>query len=147
MTTATIRLGNVYGPRQDPLGEAGVVAIFCGLLQRGGRPTIFGSGEQTRDYVYVGDVVGALLAVLDRPEAHGEYNVGTGLETTVLDIIDALAPYADGAFEPQFAEARLGEMARSCLDVTRAREELGWQAEVDLREGLGRTMEWARAAA
>jgi UDP-glucose 4-epimerase len=145
MTTATIRLGNVYGPRQDPLGEAGVVAIFCGLLQRGGRPTIFGSGEQTRDYVYVGDVVGALLAVLAHPEARGEYNVGTGRESSVLEIVAALAEQADGDFEPEFAEARPGELDRSCLDVTRAREELGWAAEVDLREGLRRTVEWARS--
>lgn len=147
MSTATVRLGNVYGPRQDPHGEAGVVAIFCGKLQEGARPTVFGDGRQTRDYVYVGDVVAALLAVLDHPEAHGEYNVGTGVETTVLDILDALAPYGDGSFEPEFAEARLGEMERSCLDVTRAREELAWQARVGLAEGLGRTVEWARGAA
>jgi UDP-glucose 4-epimerase len=147
MTTATVRLGNVYGPRQDPHGEAGVVAIFCGKLLEGERPTVYGDGRQTRDYIYVGDVVGALLAVLDHPEAHDEYNVGTGQETSVLDILEALKPYADGPFEPEFAEARLGEMERSCLDVTRAREELGWSAEVGLEEGLGRTVDWARGAA
>ncbi|HEU4658613.1 MAG TPA: GDP-mannose 4,6-dehydratase [Capillimicrobium sp.] len=147
MSTATARLGNVYGPRQDPHGEAGVVAIFCGKLQEGERPTIYGDGRQTRDYVYVGDVVAALLAILDHPEAHGEYNVGTGLETSVLDIVEQLQAYADAPFEPVFAEARLGEMERSCLDVSRAREELGWQAEVDLEEGLRRTVEWTRASA
>ncbi|HEY8581676.1 MAG TPA: NAD-dependent epimerase/dehydratase family protein [Capillimicrobium sp.] len=144
---ATVRLGNVYGPRQDPHGEAGVVAIFCGKLEEGGQPTVYGDGSQTRDYVYVGDVVAALLAVLDHPDAHGEYNVGTGVETTVLDIIEALRAYADGPFEPQFAEARLGEMDRSCLDVTRAREELGWRAQVELADGIGRTVEWSRGAA
>jgi nucleoside-diphosphate-sugar epimerase len=146
LTTATIRLGNVYGPRQDPLGEAGVIAIFCGRLERGERPTVYGSGEQTRDYVYVGDVVGALLTVLEHPEAHGEYNVGTGRESSVLDIVAGLRDYADGDFEPEFADARPGELDRSCLDVTRAREELGWSAQVELGEGLRRTMEWARSA-
>ncbi len=147
MTTATVRLGNVYGPRQDPLGEAGVIAIFCGRLERGERPTIYGSGEQTRDYVYVGDVVGALLAVLDHPEAHGEYNVGTGRESSVLEIVEGLRPYAGGDFEAEHAEARPGELDRSCLDVGRAREELGWSAQVELVEGLRRTVQWARSAA
>jgi UDP-glucose 4-epimerase len=142
---ATVRLGNVYGPRQDPLGEAGVIAIFCGKLEAGERPTIYGTGEQTRDYVYVGDVVRALLAVLAHEDAHGEYNVGTGRESSVLDIVAGLTALGDGsAFEPVLAEARIGEMDRSCLDVTRAREELGWTAEVELHDGLRRTMEWAR---
>jgi UDP-glucose 4-epimerase len=140
---ATCRLANVYGPRQDPLGEAGVVAIFCGKLQTGERPTVYGTGRQTRDYVYVGDVVGALRAVLAKEDAAGEYNVGTGVESSVLDIVEALAPYAERDFEPVFAPARLGEMERSCLDVTRAREELGWAPTVDLAEGLRRTVEWA----
>jgi UDP-glucose 4-epimerase len=141
-----VRLGNVYGPRQDPLGEAGVIAIFCGKVGTGEQPTVYGTGEQTRDYVFVGDVVGALLAVLAHPDARGEYNVGTGRESSVLDIIAGLAPYADGTFEAQFAPARQGEMDRSCLDVTRAREELGWTPAVELGEGLRRTMEWARTA-
>jgi UDP-glucose 4-epimerase len=97
--------------------------------------------------VYVGDVVAALLAVLAHPEAKGEYNVGTGKESSVLDIVDSLAQYAQGTFEPEFADARAGEMERSCLDVTRAREELGWTPSVELGEGLRRTMEWARSAA
>jgi UDP-glucose 4-epimerase len=143
---ATVRLGNVYGPRQDPLGEAGVIAIFCGKLETGDRPTIYGTGEQTRDYVFVGDVVRALLAVLAHEDAHAEYNVGTGRESSVLDIVAGLrALGADDAFEPVFAEERMGEMDRSCLDVTRAREELGWTAEVELHEGLKRTVEWAQS--
>jgi UDP-glucose 4-epimerase len=141
---ASVRLGNVYGPRQDPLGEAGVVAIFCGRLERGERPVIYGDGRQTRDYVFVSDVVAALLAVLARPGANGEYNVGTGRESSVLDIVDGLRPLTETNFEPEFAEARPGELERSCLDVTRAREELGWTAEVELHDGLRRTMEWAR---
>lgn len=144
---ATVRLGNVYGPRQDPLGEAGVVAIFCGKVERGEQPTVYGDGRQTRDYVYVADVVSAILAVAAHPEARGEYNVGTGKETSVLDIVQALAPFANGPFEPQFAPARAGEMPRSCLDVTRARTELGWEPTIDIAEGLRRTMAWAQATA
>ena len=146
MPAASVRLGNVYGPRQDPLGEAGVVAIFCGRLERGERPVIYGDGRQTRDYVFVADVVGALLAVLAHPGAHGEYNVGTGRESSVLDIVEGLRPLAQGDFEPELADPRPGELERSCLDVTRAREELGWTAEVELHDGLRRTMEWATAA-
>jgi UDP-glucose 4-epimerase len=142
---ATVRLGNVYGPRQDPLGEAGVIAIFCGKLETGERPTIYGTGEQTRDYVFVGDVVRALLAVLAHDDAHGEYNVGTGRESSVLDIVEGLKAIGGGTdFEPVLAEARMGEMDRSCLDVTRAREQLGWTAEVELHDGLKRTVEWAQ---
>lgn len=141
---ATVRLGNVFGPRQDPVGEAGVVAIFCGHLEDRTRPTVYGTGRQTRDYVYVGDVVAGLLAVLDHPEAHGEYNVGTGRASSVLEIIEALGPYADGDFAPEFAPARAGEIERSCLDVTRAGTELGWSPEVDLAAGLHETINWAR---
>ncbi len=145
LSGATVRLGNVYGPRQDPLGEAGVIAIFCGKLERDEQPTIYGDGRQTRDYVYVGDVVAALLAVLAHPQARGEYNVGTGRESSVLDLVAALSPYAQGTFEAQFAPARAGEMPRSCLDVTRAREALGWEPTIDLAEGLRRTVAWAQA--
>ena len=142
---ATVRLANVYGPRQDPLGEAGVVAIFCNCLNEGTRPPVYGDGRQTRDYVYVGDVVSGLLALSERQAAHGEYNIGTGRESSVLDLIEALSPHAKHSFEPAFADARAGEIERSCLDVTRARQELGWSASVDLAEGLGHTMRWAQA--
>ena len=141
---ATVRLANVYGPRQDPLGEAGVVAIFCACLNDGRRPPVYGDGRQTRDYVYVGDVVSGLLAVLDCDSAHGEYNIGTGRESSVLDLIEALSPHAEHSFTPDFADARAGEIERSCLDVTRARQELGWSAHVDLTEGLGHTVRWAQ---
>jgi UDP-glucose 4-epimerase len=146
LRTVTLRYGNVYGPRQDPLGEAGVIAIFCGRLMDGGRPRIYGDGRQTRDYVYVGDVVAANLAAADRPQAGGAFNVGTGRETSVLDLIEILQQ--EGArddFEPEFAEARLGEIERSCLDVSRAREELGWEARTSLVDGLRTTLEASRA--
>jgi UDP-glucose 4-epimerase len=141
---ATARLGNVYGPRQDPLGEAGVIAIYCGRLDRGEQPIIYGTGRQTRDYVYVGDIVAGLLALMAHREARGEFNLGTGLETSVLDVAGALAAQAASAFTPVFEDPRNGEIERSCLDVTRARAELGWAAQVDLADGLRRTLEWAR---
>ena len=144
LRAASVRLGNVYGPRQDPLGEAGVVAIFCGCLNDGKRPPVYGDGRQTRDYVYVGDVVSGLLALWDCQAARGEYNIGTGRESSVLDLIEALSPHAEGSFMPTFADARAGEIERSCLDVTRARKELGWSSRVDLAEGLGHTVRWAQ---
>jgi UDP-glucose 4-epimerase len=142
-SNVTLRLGNVYGPRQDPMGEAGVIAIFCGKLRDGTRPTIFGDGTQTRDYVYVGDVVRAQLAA-GQSSVTGEINVGTGRETSVLDIVEVmkeLEPEAAAGFDPALAEARLGEIERSCLDVTRAREELGFEAQVTLRDGMRATLE------
>jgi UDP-glucose 4-epimerase len=136
----------VYGPRQDPLGEAGVVAIFTGLLESGGRPTVFGDGRQTRDYVYVGDVVAANLAAA-QADVHGPINVGTGIETDVLTLIAILHELAGVEdVEPLFAPPRLGELARSCLDITLARDTLGWAPGVTIREGLRLTFEASRAA-
>ncbi len=146
--TVTVRYGNVYGPRQNPDGDAGVIAIFCGLAARGGVPKVFGDGRQTRDYVYVGDIVEANLLAADHPDAHGAYNVGTQVEATVLDLCDAIRDAAglqDDAFRPQFEPARLGELQRSCLDVTRAREELGFVARTSLRDGVAATFAWAAA--
>jgi UDP-glucose 4-epimerase len=139
----TLRLGNVFGPRQDPLGEAGVIAIYCGLIRQGARPVVFGDGLQTRDYVYVGDVVRAQIAA-GRSDVTGEYNIGTGQPTTVLDIIEVmreLEPDAAEGFAPDFQPARLGEIQRSTLDVTRAREVLGFTAQTSLREGMRLTLD------
>jgi UDP-glucose 4-epimerase len=147
LSSVTLRYGNVYGPRQDPHGEAGVIAIFCGKLIAGERPRIFGDGRQTRDYAYVGDIVAANLAAAAHPEAHGAYNAGTGVEASVLEVVAALREAAGvDEFEPEFAPARAGELQRSSLDVTRARAELGFAAETDLVSGLRPTLEWARAA-
>src|SRR5689334_9513773 len=149
LSSVILRYGNVYGPRQDPHGEAGVVAIFCGKLLAGERPTIFGDGRQTRDYVYVGDIVEANLAAAAHPEAHGSYNTGTGAEASVLDVVAALREAAGVSaedFEPEFAPARPGELQRSWLDVTRAHAELGFSAETDLVAGLKPTLDWAREA-
>lgn len=139
-SNVTLRLGNVYGPRQDPLGEAGVIAIFCGRLLDGGSATIFGDGTQTRDYTYVGDVVAAQIAA-GQSEASGEFNVATGRETTVLEIVEVLRELKpEAVFTPAFADARLGEIERSCLDVSRAQETFGWKAGTELADGLRLTL-------
>jgi UDP-glucose 4-epimerase len=139
LSTVSLRYGNVYGPRQDPLGEAGVVAIFCGKLLDGQRPTIFGDGRQTRDYVYVGDVVDANLKAADS-QTSGAVNIGVGKEVTVLDIVDVLRAHSDGPFDPEHAPERPGEVRRIALDTSRAKQELGWEAGTDLETGLERTL-------
>jgi UDP-glucose 4-epimerase len=150
LSSVILRYGNVYGPRQDPHGEAGVVAIFCGKVLAGERPLIFGDGRQTRDYTYVGDIVAANLAAAAHPEAHGAYNIGTGTESSVVEVLGALreaAGLGEGELDPEFAPARAGEVQRSSLDVTRARAELGFTAATDLVAGMKPTLEWARASA
>jgi UDP-glucose 4-epimerase len=132
-----LRFGNVYGPRQDPHGEAGVVAIFLGRLAEGQPPRIFGDGRQTRDYVYVGDVVRATM--LAAGQDGGVFNVGTGTETSVLDLAAACTRVSGVELEPVFEPARLGELQRSVLDPSLAARELGFRAEVDLEAGLAET--------
>ena len=136
----SLRFGNVYGPRQEPHGEAGVVAIFMGLLQTGGTPTIYGDGRQTRDYVYVGDVVAATLAAAGH--GGGVFNVGTGVETSVLQLYDAIQRASGVEREPSYVDARLGELHRSVLDVSLAERELGWRPETPLADGLAKTWAW-----
>jgi UDP-glucose 4-epimerase len=136
LSTVSLRYGNVYGPRQDVHGEAGVVALFCGCLIENRTPTVFGDGRQTRDWVDVSDVVRANLLAADS-DLTGPINIGHGRETAVLELIEALGEVSDGAMpEPRFAPERPGEVLRSCLDVERARRELGWEAHVSLRDGL-----------
>jgi UDP-glucose 4-epimerase len=136
----SLRLGNVYGPRQDPLGEAGVVAIFCGLVKNGGLPTVYGDGTQTRDYIYVGDVVAAALAA-GATRLGGAVNIGTGREASVLEIVDVLAKLAGREdFEPKFAPARAGEVQRISLDAALAGRELGWAPQTTLEQGLELTL-------
>ena len=137
-----LRYGNVYGPRQDPHGEAGVVAIFLGALSRGEQATIFGDGSQTRDYVYVGDVARATTSTVGQD--HGVFNVGTGHETSVVEIYELCARVAGSDVVAQEAPARLGELQRSCLDPTRAAHELGFTAMVELEDGLRATWEWVQ---
>jgi UDP-glucose 4-epimerase len=137
----SLRLGNVYGPRQDPLGEAGVVAIFCGLLKNGGMPTVYGDGSQTRDYIYVGDVVAAALAA-GAARTAGAINIGTGREATVLELVEILAGLGGREdFAPQFAPARAGEVQRIALDAALAGRELDWAAQTGLEQGLRFTLD------
>jgi UDP-glucose 4-epimerase len=141
LSSVPLRLGNVYGPRQDPLGEAGVVAIFCGRLREGKQPTVFGDGKQTRDYIYVGDVVSAMLAAAE-VETSGPINIGTGVETDVLELVSALGELGgSGDFEPEFAPPRTGEVQRISIDPARAAGELGWTPQMDLKEGLRVTLD------
>lgn len=135
-----LRLGNVYGPRQDPHGEAGVVAIFSGRIIDGDPVTVFGDGLQTRDYVFVDDVVEAFLRAEGGPDDLTA-NIGTGREVSVLDLARIL-----GAPDPEFAPARTGELQRSCLDPSRAEDVLGWSAAVAVEDGLPRTLEAIREA-
>jgi UDP-glucose 4-epimerase len=140
LSTLSLRLANVYGPRQDPGGEAGVVAIFCAAARAGCAVTVFGDGLQTRDFVYVGDVAAAFAAALVS-DVRGALNVGSGVETSVLDLAALLGP------EPRFASVRLGEVRRSCLDCAQAAEALSWRATTSLQDGLARTLNWVAAAA
>lgn len=141
LSTIPLRLGNVYGPRQDPLGEAGVIAIFCGRLRAGERPTVFGDGKQTRDYIYVGDVVAAMLAAAGA-ETTGPVNIGTGVETDVLELASALGELGGSeSFEPELAPPRTGEVARISIDPARAKRELDWTPQMGLKEGLRVTLD------
>jgi UDP-glucose 4-epimerase len=141
-----LALANVYGPRQDPHGEAGVVAIFAGKLLAGETPTIFGDGEQTRDFVFVDDVVDAFA----RARSGGSgllANVGTGVETSVNELFSTMARLTETTEAPTYSPARPGELARSALDPALLGEELGWKPLHTLEDGLARTLDWFRARA
>jgi UDP-glucose 4-epimerase len=140
LSTLVLRYANVYGPRQDPAGEAGVVAIFCGKLLQGEPVTLFGDGHQSRDFVYVDDVVAATLAA-ERSQLTGPVNVGTGLQTSLWDLIESLAALTGRPPEVMRAPARLGERRATSIDSSRARERLGWEPAVALHDGLARTLQ------
>ena len=133
LSTVSLRFANVYGPRQDPLGEGGVIAIYCHAAANDRRVRVFGDGRQTRDFVYVGDGAAALLAAADS-DVTGAFNIGTGEETSVLDLVERLE------LEPSFEPERRGEVRRSALDPAAARGALGWRPAVTLDDGLQRTM-------
>jgi UDP-glucose 4-epimerase len=142
--SVSLRYANVYGPRQNPEGEAGVVAIFTGKMLRGEEPLINGPGTQTRDYVYVGDVARANLAAL-QVERTAAYNIGTARETDVTTLFRALRPLTGSSAAERHGPAKAGEQLRSVLDVRRAAADLGWRPQVPLEEGLARTVEYFRA--
>ncbi len=143
LRTITCRLANVYGPRQLASLEGGVIAIFLDRMRDGEATTIYGDGKQTRDFIYVGDVASGLLAAADRNE-RGAYNVGTGVESTVLEVHAQCRRVAGTDQEPELTDARPGDLFRSVLDVSRAAEELGWRAEYDLARGLEQTWAWVK---
>jgi len=147
--TVALRYANVYGPRQDPHGEAGVCSIFGGRLLRGEPVTVFGTGKQTRDYVFVTDVARANLQALtvalpaDRSQDVA-FNIGTGRETTVLDLVERFGQAVGAAPKIEFAPARAGELDRSTLDPAKAGAALGWQPAVDLSDGITKLVDWLR---
>jgi UDP-glucose 4-epimerase len=140
---AVLRLGNVYGPRQDPHGEAGVVAIFSRRLLAGETVTLYGDGRPTRDYVHVADVVRAFLVATGRP---GTYNVATGVGTATAEVLDHLQAAAGTTVEPRLEPLRAGEIEHSTLDASRAQRELGWRAETPIADGLAATLDSFRPA-
>lgn len=140
MTNSVLRFANVFGPRQDSTLEGGVVSIFLERMGRGEPTTIFGDGLQERDFVYVDDVVAALLAAADH--APGVFNIGTRNATSVIDLHHACAAVAGSEAGPVIAEARLGDVSRSVLDPALAQAKLGWRAETTLEDGLERTWSW-----
>jgi UDP-glucose 4-epimerase len=135
-----LRYANVYGPRQDPLGEAGVVAIFTGKILKGEKPVILGDGTQTRDYIYVEDVVKANVLALEGKE--GTYNIGTGKETSVNELIEIFSKVLGHEIKPEYAPPRKGEVHRISLDGEKAKRELGFVPKYSLEEGIKKTIEW-----
>jgi len=135
-----LRYSNVYGPRQNPLGEAGVVSIFTEKIIKNEKLVVFGDGNQTRDYVYVEDVVKANLLSIDGPE--GVYNIGTGIETSVNDLIRIFESVTNTKITPIYKEPRLGEVRRIYLDISKAKKELGFEPTFDIKEGIRKTIEW-----
>ncbi|MDT7713285.1 MAG: UDP-glucose 4-epimerase [Pseudonocardiales bacterium] len=134
-----LRLANVYGPRQDPHGEAGVIAIFCGQVARGETPTIYGDGKQTRDYVYVADVVDAFVAATGYTGSEAVFNIGTGTPTAVIELLDIINSAAGTAIEPKHAPARAGESRHVALDCAKAAVELNWVPRTSTEEGIRHT--------
>lgn len=156
LRTVALRYGNVYGPRQDPRGEAGVVSIFAEKLLSGEKPTIFGTGNQVRDYIYVGDVARANLLAIDylsqktdttytTPD-DGAFNIGTGRSTSVNDLFHLLAEATGGSKEALYGEARPGELMESRLDVEKAQKILGFEARTNLEEGISHVVNWLKSS-
>ena len=139
----SLRYANVYGPRQDPDGEAGVVAIFIQKLLNNEQAIVYGNGRQTRDFVYVDDVVEANLAVMGQ-ETQGTYNVGTGEETSINDLLRILIAHTNSTCKEVHGPAKLGEQVRSVIDSNKLRQELSWEPRIELREGLKRTVDYFR---
>jgi UDP-glucose 4-epimerase len=138
-----LRYPNVYGPRQDPHGEAGVVAIFSLMMLAGQQPTIFGDGSKTRDYCYVGDIAAANMLALNSPLS-GVYNLGRGIEVTDLEVFEAVRAAVGSDMDPRYAPVRPGEVEHIALDASKARRELGWDWKVDFKDGVARAVDFYR---
>ncbi len=140
--SVALRLGNVYGPRQNPKGEAGAVAIFAGQLIKGETPTVFGDGSQTRDFVYVADVIDAMLTA-SRTDVEGAINIGSGVEVPLLELIETIGGLDENpqSFEPGFDTARKGDVQRNAIDPSRAAADLGWSVTTSLEDGLRKTVD------
>lgn len=138
----SLRYANVYGPRQNPHGEAGVVAIFLNKMVKGENPVINGDGTQTRDYVFVGDVVRANLMALENMEITGVFNVGTSKETSVKELFSEINSHFDGMFKENYGPAKLGEQKTSCLSFEKIKKVMGWSPEVDFKDGIRKTHQW-----
>jgi UDP-glucose 4-epimerase len=144
LETTALALSNVYGPRQDPHGEAGVVAIFGNALLRGRQAVIFGDGSAVRDYVFVDDVTDAFARAVGDLGDGSRFNIGTGVGTTVRELHSAIAAAADAADDPVLGAARLGELQAIVLNVNAARDHLGWMPQTSLADGLAKTLDWIR---
>lgn len=139
-----LRCSNVYGPRQNPEGEAGVVSIFTRQMLKGQKPTIFGKGDKTRDYIYVADVVSANLLAM-QSDVTGIYNISTGIETADKEMYDTLAELSGYYDTPHYEQDRKGDIYRICLDRSKALNELGWQPQISLRQGLTKAVDYYRS--
>ena len=139
----SLRFPNVYGPRQDPHGEAGVVAIFSQTMLSGKRPKMFGDGTMTRDYVYVGDIVAANIIALDKGDGEA-MNLGWGEEVTVQQVFDGVRDAVGCDIEPEYVPERLGEVAHISLDASKAKKVIGWEPQVELLDGLARAVDFYR---
>lgn len=139
----SLRYGNVYGPRQDPFGEAGVIAIFANKILNGERPVVFGDGKQTRDFVYVGDVVEANVAAVEK-DVEGAFNIGTGSQSSVNDITAAILKEIGSDIKPVYGEPIKGEVRHIYLDISKAKRALGWEPKVNLDEGIRRYINWLK---
>lgn len=144
LSYTVLRYSNVYGPRQSPKGEAGVVAIFTRQMLQGERPTIFGKGDKTRDYIYVADVVMANILAMEK-SIIGVHNISTGVETSDQEMFDILAGLTGYQDNPHYAPVRKGEIYRICLDSSKAQKKLGWQPQFLLGEGLRETVNYYRS--
>jgi UDP-glucose 4-epimerase len=138
----SLRFSNVYGPRQDPKGEAGVVAIFIDKLLKREGPTIFGDGNQTRDFIFVEDVVSACLKAMEYKGKKEIFNIGTGIETSINEVYQIISKLLKTKIKPKYAPEKPGDLKRSCLDISLAKRELKWKPKYNLEEGVKKTIEW-----